>query len=117
MSSADDADTRRVAARHRHLPTEERRRQGAGDPVRTPYNSTSGHPERRARRHERAADGGHVATPTSCRTSADTFSEGNYDILIKDHRYNTVDWLAKQAWSNGKIGTTGCSSTAEYQWE
>jgi putative CocE/NonD family hydrolase len=44
------------------------------------------------------------------------FSEGNYDILgSKTDGYNTVDWLAKQPWSNGKIGTTGCSSTAEYQ--
>src|SRR5262249_49774223 len=44
------------------------------------------------------------------------FSEGNYDILgSKTDGYNTVDWLTKQAWSNGKIGTTGCSSTAEYQ--
>src|SRR5476649_52374 len=44
------------------------------------------------------------------------FSEGNYDILgSKTYGYNTVDWLTKQAWSNGKIGTTGCSSTAEYQ--
>src|SRR3954465_11537485 len=44
------------------------------------------------------------------------FSEGNYDILgSKTDGFNTVDWLTKQAWSNGKIGTTGCSSTAEYQ--
>jgi len=44
------------------------------------------------------------------------FSEGNYDILgSKTDGYNTVDWLTKQQWSNGKIGTTGCSSTAEYQ--
>src|SRR2546430_14825997 len=44
------------------------------------------------------------------------FSEGNYDILgSKTDGYNTVDWLTKQSWSNGKIGTTGCSSTAEYQ--
>src|SRR5258708_34827331 len=44
------------------------------------------------------------------------FSEGNYDILgSKTDGYNTVDWLTAQAWSNGKIGTTGCSSTAEYQ--
>src|SRR5438093_6024183 len=44
------------------------------------------------------------------------FSEGNYDILgSRTDGYNTVDWLTKQAWSNGKIGTTGCSSTAEYQ--
>src|SRR3954471_24416543 len=44
------------------------------------------------------------------------FSEGNYDILgSKTDGFNTVDWLTKQVWSNGKIGTTGCSSTAEYQ--
>jgi putative CocE/NonD family hydrolase len=44
------------------------------------------------------------------------FSEGNYDILgSKTDGYKTVDWLTKQPWSNGKVGTTGCSSTAEYQ--
>ena len=44
------------------------------------------------------------------------FSEGNYDILgSRTDGYNTIDWLTKQAWSNGKVGTTGCSSTAEYQ--
>jgi uncharacterized protein len=44
------------------------------------------------------------------------FSEGNYDILgSRQDGYNTIDWLVKQPWSNGKIGTTGCSSTAEYQ--
>jgi uncharacterized protein len=44
------------------------------------------------------------------------FSEGNYDILgSRQDGYNTVDWLVKQPWSNGKVGTTGCSSTAEYQ--
>jgi len=45
------------------------------------------------------------------------FSEGNYDILgaPRSDGYNAVDWMSKQPWSNGKIGTTGCSSTAEYQ--
>ena len=44
------------------------------------------------------------------------FSEGNYDILgSRKDGYNTVAWLTKQAWSNGKVGTTGCSSTAEWQ--
>lgn len=45
------------------------------------------------------------------------FSEGTYDILgapITDG-YDLMDWIAKQPWSNGKAGTTGCSSTAEYQ--
>jgi uncharacterized protein len=44
------------------------------------------------------------------------FSEGNYEILgSRSDGVNTIDWLAKQPWSNGKIGTTGCSSTAEWQ--
>jgi len=45
------------------------------------------------------------------------FSEGTYDILgapITDGS-DLMDWIAKQPWSNGKAGTTGCSSTAEYQ--
>jgi len=45
------------------------------------------------------------------------FSEGNYDILgapITDG-YDALSWMQAQAWSNGKVGTTGCSSTAEYQ--
>jgi putative CocE/NonD family hydrolase len=45
------------------------------------------------------------------------FSEGEWDILgtpLTDG-YDAVDWMAKQAWSNGKVGTLGCSSTAEWQ--
>jgi uncharacterized protein len=45
------------------------------------------------------------------------FSEGNYDILgapITDG-YDALAWMQAQSWSNGKVGTTGCSSTAEYQ--
>jgi len=45
------------------------------------------------------------------------FSEGNYDILgpPTTDGYDAISWIAKQPWSNGKVGTTGCSSTAEYQ--
>ena len=45
------------------------------------------------------------------------FSEGNYDILgpPATDGYDLMEWISKQAWSNGKVGTTGCSSTAEYQ--
>ena len=45
------------------------------------------------------------------------FSEGNYDILgpPPTDGYDAMEWLSKQPWSNGKIGATGCSSTAEYQ--
>jgi hypothetical protein len=45
------------------------------------------------------------------------FSEGHYDILgpPPTDGYDAMDWIAKQPWSNGKVGATGCSSTAEYQ--
>jgi putative CocE/NonD family hydrolase len=45
------------------------------------------------------------------------FSEGNYDILGPPLTDGTdaLAWLSAQPWSNGKVGATGCSSTAEYQ--
>ena len=45
------------------------------------------------------------------------FSEGNYDILgppLTDG-VDEFAWISKQPWSNGKVGTIGCSSTAEWQ--
>ena len=45
------------------------------------------------------------------------FSEGNYDILgppLSDGD-DELNWIAKQSWSNGKVGLIGCSSTAEWQ--
>jgi hypothetical protein len=45
------------------------------------------------------------------------FSEGHYDILgaPRTDGYDALDWISKQPWSNGRVGTVGCSSTAEYQ--
>jgi len=45
------------------------------------------------------------------------FSEGEWDILgtpLTDG-YDAFTWMKNQTWSNGKIGTYGCSSTAEWQ--
>jgi putative CocE/NonD family hydrolase len=45
------------------------------------------------------------------------FSEGNYDILgapLSDGT-DAIEYLTTQPWSNGKLGTIGCSSTAEWQ--
>jgi putative CocE/NonD family hydrolase len=45
------------------------------------------------------------------------FSEGEWDILgvpLTDG-YDAMEWMSKQSWSNGKVGTLGCSSTAEWQ--
>jgi len=44
-------------------------------------------------------------------------SEGDYEILGRPQTdgYDTLSWIAKQPWSNGKVGTIGCSSSAEWQ--
>jgi len=45
------------------------------------------------------------------------FSEGEWDILgppITDG-YDALTWMEDQSWSNGKVATLGCSSTAEWQ--
>ena len=45
------------------------------------------------------------------------FAEGEWDVLgapLTDGD-DEVKWMTKQPWSNGKVGTTGCSSTAEWQ--
>jgi len=45
------------------------------------------------------------------------FSEGSYDILGPPLTDGTdaITWMSSQSWSNGKVGTIGCSSTAEWQ--
>src|SRR5690554_6697793 len=45
------------------------------------------------------------------------FSEGEWGILgvpLTDG-YDAFSWMEDQSWSNGKVGTIGCSSTAEWQ--
>ena len=45
------------------------------------------------------------------------FSEGKWDILgtpLTDAA-DSFTWMAEQDWCNGRIGTLGCSSTAEWQ--
>jgi len=45
------------------------------------------------------------------------FSEGKFEILgyPRTDGYDALDWISGQSWSNEKIGTIGCSSTAEWQ--
>lgn len=45
------------------------------------------------------------------------FSEGNYDILgpPTTDGEDAIKFLTSKPWSNGKLGTIGCSSTAEWQ--
>ncbi len=45
------------------------------------------------------------------------FSEGDWEILgfPRTDGYDALSWIAAQEWSNGKVGTLGCSSSAEWQ--
>ncbi|MEM6346706.1 MAG: CocE/NonD family hydrolase, partial [Bacteroidota bacterium] len=86
---------------------------------RTPYNFNSwGDGERRGRTAERAYEAvsrGYAYVVQNERGRY--FSEGEWDILgvpLTDG-YDAFSWLKDQSWCNGKIGTYGCSSTAEWQ--
>ena len=45
------------------------------------------------------------------------FSEGEFKILgnPRTDGYDALSWIAEQEWSNGRVGTIGCSSSAEWQ--
>lgn len=45
------------------------------------------------------------------------FSEGTYTYYVGSgsDTYDVIDWLARQPWSNGRVGADGCSSSAEEQ--
>lgn len=86
---------------------------------RTPYNFNSwGDGEERTRTAERAYEAvkrGYAYVVQNERGRY--FSEGEWDILgvpLTDG-YDAFSWMKDQPWSNGKIGTLGCSSTAEWQ--
>lgn len=86
---------------------------------RTPYNFNSwGDGERRTRTAQRAYEAvkrGYAYVVQNERGRY--YSEGEWDILgvpLTDG-YDAFSWMKDQPWSNGKIGTLGCSSTAEWQ--
>ena len=86
---------------------------------RTPYNFNSwGDGKQRTRTAQRALEAvkrGYAYVVQNERGRY--FSEGEWDILgvpLTDG-YDAFTWMKNQSWSNGKIGTLGCSSTAEWQ--
>lgn len=86
---------------------------------RTPYNFNSwGDGEQRTRTAQRALEAvkrGYAYVVQNERGRY--YSEGEWDILgvpLTDG-YDAFSWMKDQDWCNGKIGTLGCSSTAEWQ--
>ena len=84
--------------------------------IRTPYNKNRSREDNgRSRAHMFASHGFVVAIQDS---RGKHESEGIYTAPAGSEAqdgYDAVDWLAKQPWSNGKIGTAGCSYPAEVQ--
>ncbi|MFT4664509.1 MAG: putative CocE/NonD family hydrolase [Polaribacter sp.] len=86
---------------------------------RTPYNFNSwGDGKEKTRTKERAMEAvkrGYAYVVQNERGRY--FSEGKWDILgvPTTDGYDAFTWLENESWCNGKIGTYGCSSTAEWQ--
>lgn len=85
----------------------------------TPYNFNNwGDGEQRANNYQTALDAvKHGYAYVVQNERGKFFSEGQWDILgpPTTDGYDAFSWMTKQAWCNGKIGTLGCSSTAEWQ--
>jgi len=80
--------------------------------IRTPYNKMAGRQPDQARRFAAA---GYLTAIQDVRGKHQ--SEGRVRIQADDadDGYDTVDWLARQPWSTGKVGTIGCSYGGEAQ--
>ncbi len=84
--------------------------------IRTPYNKNRdgglGKPGSDA--HYFAGHGYHVVVQDM---RGRFESEGDYVVSAadRDDGYDTIEWISRQAWSNGKIGTYGCSYRGESQ--
>ncbi|HZU33644.1 MAG TPA: CocE/NonD family hydrolase, partial [Candidatus Angelobacter sp.] len=81
--------------------------------VRTPYGKDSKSAFAQA---EYFAQHGYVYVWQDVRGRYD--SEGEFSVLVNEGRdgYDTIEWLARQPWSNGSIGTFGGSYLSWDQW-
>jgi putative CocE/NonD family hydrolase len=101
------------------LATDVYRPKGAEGPLptifwRTPYNFNE-LSERRAKSIVAAVERGYAFVIQNERGKF--FSEGEWEILgfPRTDGWDALDWIAERDWSNGKVGTIGCSSSAEWQ--
>jgi uncharacterized protein len=82
--------------------------------IRTPYGNFPGHNFNDAAVQVFASHGYVVAVQDK---RGKYRSEGVYGVSRGDANdgYDTIDWLSKQPWSNGRIGTYGCSYLGDIQ--
>jgi hypothetical protein len=82
--------------------------------IRTPYNKKA---ERTVEPARWFAGQGYIVAIQDVRGKFE--SQGEYTVSAHDTEdgYDTIDWLASQPWSTGKVGTYGCSYLGENQIE
>ncbi len=84
--------------------------------IRTPYNKNIFRNKEEKLVAHFFSSQGYIVAVQDCRGKFE--SEGVYSPPAGNEAndgYDTVDWLTKQTWSNGKIGTFGCSYPGEMQ--
>ena len=84
--------------------------------IRTPYNKNTFRNKKEKLVAHFFSSQGYIVAVQDCRGKFE--SEGVYSPPAGNEAndgYDTVDWLTKQTWSNGKIGTFGCSYPGEMQ--
>lgn len=82
--------------------------------VRTPYGRASAFLQESA---EDWAKRGYVMVVQDVRGRGD--SQGNWDPFMSERQdgYDTIDWITKQPWSDGKVGMIGGSYLGSVQWQ
>jgi len=87
--------------------------------VRSPYDKDSWDPESVGGLQAGAVEffAGHGFAVIVQDTRGKYESEGSYTLNLnyRIDAYDTVDWITRQDWSNGRIGTYGCSYQGENQ--
>ena len=84
--------------------------------IRTPYNKNAFRNKEEKQIAYFFSSQGYIVAIQDCRGKFE--SEGIYSPPAGNEAndgYDTVDWLTKQTWSNGKVGTFGCSYPGEMQ--
>lgn len=84
--------------------------------IRSPYLTVCGFYEEIADEARFFARNGYVYVIQDCRGKND--SDGIFDPFHDDgpDGYDTIEWIANQAWSDGKVGTIGRSYSGWNQW-
>ena len=81
--------------------------------VRTPYIKAN---ERYPQLGKQYADRGYAFIVQDARGRGD--SDGSFDFFFADAEdgFDTIEWIARQPWSNGRVGMVGGSYLATVQW-